>query len=135
VAGRPFNPALITELEGLANRGFTSGFLERRPSQDYQNYETGHSNIGHSHFVGEVRSAADGWAEVEVKNKFAVGDQIEVIHPSGNHIVKLEDMRNLDGESIAVAPGSPLQVRIPLEARYAGALLAKLLPEMDPVSA
>ena len=128
VAGRPFNPKLITELEGLANRGFTSGFLERRPSQDYQNYETGHSDIGHSHFVGEVRSVADGWAEVEVKNKFLVGDQIEVIHPNGNHTVTLEQMRNLDGDAISVAPGSPLQVRIPLEARYAGALLARLMP-------
>ncbi|MBK7281101.1 tRNA 5-hydroxyuridine modification protein YegQ [Candidatus Aalborgicola defluviihabitans] len=128
VAGRPFNPKLITELEGLANRGFTSGFLERRPSQDYQNYETGHSDIGHSHFVGEVRGITDGWAEVEVKNKFLVGDQIEVIHPSGNHTVTLEQMRNLDGEAITVAPGSPLQVRIPLEERYAGALLARLIP-------
>ena len=128
VAGRPFNPKLITELEGLANRGFTSGFLERRPSQDYQNYEAGHSDIGHSHFVGEVRGITDGWAEVEVKNKFLVGDQIEVIHPSGNHVVRLEQMRNLHGEAITVAPGSPLQVRIPLEDRYAGALLARLIP-------
>ena len=128
VAGRPFNPALMLELEGLANRGYTSGFLERRPSQDYQNYITGHSDIGHSHFVGEVRAVADGWAEVEVKNKFMVGDRMEVIHPSGNHIVTLEHMRNLDGEAITVAPGSPLQVRIPLEERYAGALLARLLP-------
>jgi putative protease len=63
-----------------------------------------------------------------VKNKFLVGDQIEVIHPSGNHTVTLEHMRNLDGEPIAVAPGSPLQVRIPLEARYSGALLARLIP-------
>ncbi|MFO1261838.1 MAG: tRNA 5-hydroxyuridine modification protein YegQ [Rhodoferax sp.] len=128
VAGRPFNPALMLELEGLANRGYTSGFLERRPSQDYQNYITGHSDIGHSHFVGEVRSVVGGWAEVEVKNKFSVGDRMEVIHPSGNHIVTLEQMRNLDGEAISVAPGSPLQVRIPLEDRYAGALLARLLP-------
>ena len=128
VAGKPFNPALITELEGLANRGFTSGFLERHPSQDYQNYESGHSDIGHSHFVGEVRSITDGWAEVEVKNKFLVGDQIEVIHPDGNHVVTLQAMRNLDGDAITVAPGSPLQVRIPLEERYAGALLARLIP-------
>ena len=128
VAGKAFNPELITELEGLANRGFTSGFLERRPSQDYQNYETGQSDIGHSHFVGEVRGVSDGWAEVEVKNKFLVGDQIEVIHPSGNHIVTLKQMRNLEGEAITVAPGSPLQVRIPLEARYAGALLARRMP-------
>ena len=128
VAGRPFNPQLITELEGLANRGYTSGFLERRPSQDYQNYETGHSLVGHSHYVGDVLAAADGWAEVEVKNKFSVGDQIQVIHPSGNHVIELKEMRKLDGEPVSVAPGSPLHVRIPLPEQYAGALLARLIP-------
>ncbi|MFM2263483.1 MAG: hypothetical protein RI959_2159, partial [Pseudomonadota bacterium] len=128
VAGRPFNPNLITELEGLANRGYTAGFLERRPSQDYQNYETGHSLVGHSHYVGDVLSTADGWAEVEVKNKFSVGDQIQVIHPSGNHVITLEHMQKLDGEVVTVAPGSPLKVRIPLDDSYKGALLARLIP-------
>jgi putative protease len=37
-------------------------------------------------------------------------------------------MHNLAGEAISVAPGSPLQVRIPLEAHFAGALLARRLP-------
>ena len=32
------------------------------------------------------------------------------------------------GDAITLAPGSPLQVRIPLEARYAGALLARVIP-------
>jgi putative protease len=54
-------PQLITELEGLANRGYTGGLLERRPANDYQNYETGHSVLQRSHFVGEVRGYADGW--------------------------------------------------------------------------
>jgi U32 family peptidase len=128
VAGRPFNPLLITELEGLANRGYTSGFLERRPSQDYQNYETGHSLVGHSHYVGDVLNAQGGWAEVEVKNKFSVGDRIQVIHPSGNHVITLEQMQKLDGEAVTVAPGSPLHVRIPLSEQYSGALLARLIP-------
>ena len=65
VAGRPFNPALITELEGLANRGYTSGFLERHPIQSYQNYETGHSTSTRSQFVGEVRACADGLTRSE----------------------------------------------------------------------
>jgi putative protease len=81
VAGRPFNPHLITELEGLANRGYTGGLLERRPANDYQNYETGHSVLQRSHFVGQVRGYADGMAEIETMNRFAVGDTIEVIHP------------------------------------------------------
>ncbi|MBI2732090.1 MAG: tRNA 5-hydroxyuridine modification protein YegQ [Aquabacterium sp.] len=127
VAGKPFNPDLLLQLEGMANRGYTGGFLERRPAQDYQNYITGHSEFQRSKFVAEVRNIEDGWAEVEVKNKFAVGDTIEVIHPSGNQIVRLEAMRNLEGEPIEVAPGSPLRVRIPLTEQYQGALLARLL--------
>ena len=49
--------------------------------------------------------------------------------PSGgeHHFVCVETA-NTGEHAITVAPGSPLQVRIPLEARYAGALLAKLLP-------
>ena len=125
-AGRPFNPALITELEGLANRGYTPGFLERRPTQDTQNYETGSSEMRRSQFVGEVKATRDGWAEVETKNRFQVGDTLEVIHPSGNRTMQVTSMKNLDGEEISVAPGSPLHVRIPLEVTADGALLARL---------
>lgn len=127
VAGRPFNPELITELEGLANRGYTSGLLERRPSQDYQNYETGHSVLQRSHFVGEVRGWADGLAEIETKNRFQVGDTLEIIHPRGNRKVLLEKMFNLEGEPVQVAQGNPVRVRIPLEGPVDGALISRLL--------
>ena len=127
VAGRAFNPELITELEGLANRGYTSGFLERRPANDYQNYETGSSGARRSQFVAEVKSAADGWAEVETKNRFSVGDTLEIIHPSGNRLVELAQMRSMDGEALQVAPGSPLRVRIPLSGPTEGALIARLV--------
>ena len=129
VAGRPFNPALITELEGLSNRGYTPGFLERRPAQDYQNYETGSSQTQRSQFVGEVSTtqARDGWLQVDVKNRFAVGDRMEIIHPSGNQTITLQAMQNLDRQGIQVANGSPLQVWLPLDARYAGALLARMV--------
>ena len=129
VAGRPFNPALITELEGLSNRGYTPGFLERRPAQDYQNYETGSSQTQRSQFVGEVSrtQARDGWLQVDVKNRFAVGDRMEIIHPSGNQTITLQAMQNLDRQDIQVANGSPLQVWLPLDARYAGALLARMV--------
>ncbi|MDD0817154.1 tRNA 5-hydroxyuridine modification protein YegQ [Curvibacter sp. HBC28] len=135
VAGRPFNPGLITELEGLANRGYTTGLLDRRPANDYQNYETGHSVAHRSQFVGEVRQVEDGWAEVETKNRFAVGDTLEVIHPSGNQMLKLEQMRNTEGQAIEVAQGNPVKVRIPLEARFAGALLARVFEADTAVAA
>ncbi|MBM3386461.1 MAG: U32 family peptidase [Betaproteobacteria bacterium] len=126
VAGRPFNPELISELDGLAHRGYTSGFLERRPAQSYQNYETGHS-VGHrSQFVGEVRSVGEGWVEVETKNRFAVGDTLEIIHPQGNRKVQLTQMKNGEGQAIEVAPGSPLRVWIPMEGPADGALIARM---------
>ena len=128
VAGRPFNPELLLELEGLANRGYTGGLLERRPSQDYQNYITGHSVAHRSQFVGEVRSVReDGWAEVETKNRFAVGDTLEIIHPSGNRLVRLERMTSLEGAPVEVAPGSPVRVWVPLEGPSEGALIARML--------
>ena len=128
VAGRPFNPELLLELEGLANRGYTGGLLERRPAQDYQNYITGNSELHRSHFVGEVTAVReDGWVQVQAKNRFAVGDRIELLHPQGNRIVELKEMQNLDGEPVQVAPGDPVRVWIPLGAPAEGGLIARLL--------
>ncbi|WP_374258239.1 tRNA 5-hydroxyuridine modification protein YegQ [Aquabacterium sp.] len=127
VAGRPFNRDLLLQLEGMANRGYTGGLLERRPAQDYQNYIAGHSQFQRSQFVGEVKSIEDGWAEVEVKNRFQVGDTLEVIYPGGNELMKLDTLRSLDNQPIEVAPGSPLHVRLPLDERYRGALLARMI--------
>ena len=126
VAGRAFDPALITELEGLANRGYTSGFLERRLAQDTQNYATGSSEARRSQYVGQVLSAADGWADVETKNRFAVGDTLEVIHPAGNRTLRLKRMLSVEGTPLDVASGSPLRVRIPLDGPAQGAMLARI---------
>lgn len=134
VAGRPFNPKLITELESLSNRGYTPGFLDRHPAQTYQNYETGSSQTQRSQFVGEV-SATDkrdgqgdnAWLHVTVKNKFSIGDTIEVIHPRGNKTITLDAMQDNDGNALEVAKGSPLEVWLPLGEKYQGALLARMV--------
>ncbi|TSE27813.1 tRNA 5-hydroxyuridine modification protein YegQ [Tepidimonas aquatica] len=128
VAGRPFDPALLHALEGLASRGYTSGLLVRRPAQAYQNYDQGHSTPTRSQYVGDVLDVrADGWALVETKNRFAVGDELEVIHPAGNRCVRVERMQNADGEPITVAAGNPLRVWVPLGEPVRGALLARRL--------
>ncbi|QAU33695.1 tRNA 5-hydroxyuridine modification protein YegQ [Janthinobacterium sp. 17J80-10] len=127
VAGKPFNMDLLGELQGLANRGYTDGFYQRHHTQDHQNYMNGFSELHRSHYVGDVQSVTDGWAEVDVKNRFAVGDRLEVIHPRGNQVVALEQMQAIDGTPITVAPGSGHRVRIALDAQYDKALLARLL--------
>jgi len=127
VAGRPFDTDLLGQLHGLANRGYTDGFYQRHHTQDHQNYMRGASEAHRSQYVGDVRAIADGWATIEVKNRFSVGDRIELIHPSGNDVVTLEQMRDLDGGALTVAPGSGHIVRIPLAARFENALLARFL--------
>lgn len=129
VAGRPFNPSLLADLDGLANRGYTDGFfLQRHQSQETQNYIKGHSESRRSQFVGEVASIRDGWADIEVKkNHFEVGDQLEIIHPSGNQIIDLTSMRGKEGEPVKVAAGNGVKVSIPLDARFEKALIARLM--------
>jgi putative protease len=116
VNGKSFNPELYGKLENLANRGYTEGFYERHPDQEYQNYLQNHSKSEQQKFVGEVVQfdAEQGLAEVVVKNKFAVGDVVEVINPAGNQTVKVESMVDLNGKPLEAALGSGYQVRIPL---------------------
>jgi|APCry1669193128_1035447.scaffolds.fasta_scaffold00312_5 U32 family peptidase len=126
VAGRPLDPALLSNLEGLANRGYTGGFYDRHPDQDYQNYLKGHSESSRSQYVGNVLGyGADGLARVEVKNKFSVGDRLEIIHPSGNQELVLNSLVGRDGAPATVAPGSGHEVRIPLPAGLERAFLAR----------
>jgi putative protease len=128
-AGRAFDPALLGELEGLANRGYTDGFYQRHHEHEMQNYLRGHSESGRSLYVGDVV----GWdearklAEIDVKNRFAVGDRIEVIHPSGNFELSLARMENADGDALGVAPGNGHRVWIPLPAKLPGAMLARFI--------
>ena len=127
VAGRPFDYGLLAELEGLANRGYTTGFLERHQTQEYQNYLEGHSLSKQSQYVGQVSAIdADGWATVDVKNRFAVGDTLEIIHPQGNQTVVLQAMKR-GGEAADVAPGNGIQVQIPDMQGKEKALVARIL--------
>jgi putative protease len=72
-------------------------------------------------------TCANGVAEIDVKNRFSVGDKLEIIHPSGNSIVELKEMKNLEGEVLSVAPGSGHRVQIPLHGEFARGMLARFL--------
>lgn len=129
-AGRPFRRMLLEDLEGLANRGYTEGFYRRHAPSELQNYADGASRNQRQIFVGEIIGHRDGWAEVQVKNRFAVGDTLEIMAPAGNHRFQLEAMRDLEGGTLQEAPGDGWVVRIPLQmAPDSMALLTRLLIE------
>jgi len=118
VAGKEFDVNLLGTLENLANRGYTDGFYQRHHTHEYQSYMINASKSNRAQFVAEaiLVNHEEEFIEVDVKNKFSLGDKLELVLPSGeNHTIILEYMESLKGEPMEVAAGSGHQVRIPLK--------------------
>ncbi|QIW15439.1 U32 family peptidase [Pasteurellaceae bacterium RH1A] len=106
-AGKPFDESLMDTLESLAHRGYTEGFLRRHTHDEYQNYDYGYSISDRQQFVGEFTGNrnAQGMAEVAVKNKFLLGDEVEMMTPKGNIVFKIERMLNRKNEEVEAGLG------------------------------
>ncbi|WP_194792248.1 tRNA 5-hydroxyuridine modification protein YegQ [Pseudomonas sp. UFMG81] len=115
VAGRPFDRGLMDNLESLAQRGYTEGFLRRHVHDEYQNYQRGNSVSERQQFVGELTGVrVEGLAEVKVKNRFALGDHLELMTPRGNYHFDLHRLCDRQQRAIEVAPGDGHVVYLPI---------------------
>jgi len=128
--GKEFNPELLGILENLANRGYTDGFYKRHHTHEHQNYMQGNSVSRQQQFVGEIihYDKATGMADIDVKNKFAVGDRLELVQPSGNVDIVLEKMEDMNGVAMDEAKGGGYKVRLHLpESMAERGLIAKYI--------
>jgi len=116
VAGNPFRAELMSDLESLANRGYTDGFFERHETQELQSYRDNSSRSARQQFVAEIleQDANSGQALLDVKNKLVVGDSIELVTPDGNQTLVLAAMEDEHGRAMQGAPGGGYRVRVPL---------------------
>ncbi|MEN8293723.1 tRNA 5-hydroxyuridine modification protein YegQ [Acinetobacter radioresistens] len=130
LAGRPFDTSLFTQLEGLANRGYTEGFLRRHVHSEYQNYTTGSSRFDHQQFCGEVLERNGDYIQIDVKNRFTVGDSLELMTTRGNITFTLAEIKDKNGNLIMEAKGSGhiVEIPIPAEVDIQYALLIRNLP-------
>ena len=130
LAGKSFDPALMTQLEGLANRGYTEGFLRRHVHSEYQNYEHGSSNFDHQIFCGEVLEHQGDYIKIDVKNRFVVGDSLELMTTSGNITFTLTEIKDKKGNQIEDAKGSGhiVEIPVPADVDMSFALLIRNLP-------
>jgi putative protease len=137
LAGRPFDMALMDELEGMANRGFTEGFYRRHPPGEYQNYERGFSVSDRQQFVGAILDRDDNWLTVDVKNHFVTSDRLQLMTTSGNATFELTAMTDQNGKATDIAKGSGHVVKIPLPDGIDSAsidgfsLLIRYLPQVE----
>ena len=68
----------------------------------------------------------DGRAVIEVKNRFAVGDRLELLLPAGNRTLTLAALADTEGRPVEVAPGNGHRVLADLGAGVDGALISRL---------
>ncbi len=104
--GYSFDPAWYDELCKASHREFTHGFYYNKPTDRDQNYLTSEYIRDYS-FVGLVRDTDEktGLTTVEQRNKFSVGDTVEIFGPRVPfREEKIEEMYNEEGEAIESAP-------------------------------
>ena len=91
-------------------REFTTGFYFGKPTTDSQIYDS-NTYVKNYTYLGtaeEVRE--DGCCRIEQKNKFSVGEQIEIMKPDGrNVLVTVKGITDEDGNAMESAP-HPKQV-------------------------
>ncbi len=100
-------PYYFEEISKASHRDYTTAFYYGKPGGSEQVY-TNNTYIRNYDFIGMVQEDYDeetGCAIVEQRNKFEVGDEIEVMPAKGESFKMIvEKMWNEDGEEITSAP-------------------------------
>ncbi len=104
--GKPFDPYWVEEIQKASHRDFTTGFYYGNPKSEGQLY-TSSSYIRTYDFVGLVKAydPETQIATIEQRNKFSVGDTVEIFGPDIRHFdYEVKGMWNEKQESISSAP-------------------------------
>lgn len=100
----------LEQISNCTYRQFTTGFFFGKPSEESQIYDN-NTYIKEYTYLGIVGERnEEGLYRIEQKNKFSVGEQIEVMKPDGRNIpVTVKRIVNEDGNEMESAP-HPKQV-------------------------
>ena len=96
----------LDQISNCTYRQFTTGFFFGKPSEEAQIYDS-NTYIKEYTYLGIAEEAEDGMIRIEQRNKFSVGETIEIMKPDGRNIeVTVEKILNEDGEEQESAPHS-----------------------------
>ena len=93
------------QIKSCTYRQFTTGFFFGKPDENTQiydnnTYEQGYTYLG---IVGERRE--DGCISIEQRNKFTVGEEIEIMKPDGSNVqVTVQAIFDEEGNPMESAP-------------------------------
>ena len=93
------------EIAKSVHRQFSTGFYFGKPDETAQIYDSS-TYVNEYVYLGMAEEVdGDGRIRIEQKNKFCVGDQIEVMKPDGRNLsVQVCALSTQDGQAVESAP-------------------------------
>ncbi|MEF9941147.1 MAG: U32 family peptidase [Lachnospiraceae bacterium] len=102
-------PWYLEQISNCTYRQFTTGFFFGKPDETTQIYDN-NTYVKEYTYLGIIGQEKDGLYQIEQKNKFSVGETIEVMKPNGENInVVVNRIVNAEGGEQESAP-HPQQV-------------------------
>ena len=102
-------PWYLDQISNCTYRQFTTGFFFGKPSEEAQIYDN-NTYVKEYTYLGIIGEEKDGTYRIEQRNKFSVGEKIEVMKPNGDNIeVVVKRILTEDGVEQESAP-HPKQV-------------------------
>lgn len=103
-------PWYLDQISNCTYRQFTTGFFFGKPSEETQIYDS-NTYVKEYTYLGIVgEQNAQGLYRIEQRNKFSVGEEIEVMKPNGDNIpVTVKAIQDEEGTPMESAP-HPKQV-------------------------
>ena len=99
-------PWYLDQISNCTYRQFTTGFFFGKPDSESQIYDS-NTYIKEYTYLGIVGEVKDGLIQIEQRNKFSVGETIEIMKPDGRNVeAKVVRIVNQDGEEQENAPHS-----------------------------
>lgn len=102
-------PWYLDQISNCTYRQFTTGFFFGKPNEESQIYDS-NTYVREYTYLGIIGEEKDGMYRIEQRNKFSVGETIEVMKPNGENIqVTVKGIQAEDGTPMESAP-HPKQV-------------------------
>ena len=107
-------PWYLDQISDCTYRQFTTGFFYGKPSEETQIYDNNTYAVG-STYLGTILKVENGLGYFQQKNKFCVGETIEVMKPNGDNIeVEVKSLRDEDGNEVESCPHSKQMLYVDL---------------------
>ena len=129
-AGRPLDPVWRDEVEHVSHRRYSTGFFYGQPGQYYQN----------SRYIRQWQVCAivtdcdsQGNATLSLRNKFAAGENLEVVGPDFRPLAFTAPvMRNMDGSALEEPRNPQMLFRMQLPCQVPSFSIVRHAVELTP---